>query len=100
MRGIKFKDCDCFPKIIPKNFNYEKKFDENLKKRFSNAYKFSNHDINKFILLLPDHAYPYECMYLWGKFDKTLLPEKEDFYSNQNMEGITDEDYPHAKKCL
>ena len=49
---------------------------------------------------MPDHAYPYECMYVWEKFDKTLLPEKEDFYSNQNMEGITDEDYPHAKKCL
>ena len=28
-----------------------KKKDENLKKRFANTYKLSNHDINKFILL-------------------------------------------------
>ena len=25
---------------------YQKKFDENLKKRFANTYKFSNYDIN------------------------------------------------------
>ena len=32
--------------------NYLKKSDENLKKRFTNTYTFSNHDIDKFILLL------------------------------------------------
>ena len=26
----------------------------------------------------------------WEKFIETLLPEKEDFYSNPNMEGIND----------
>ena len=34
------------------NKNYQKKFDEDLSKRFSNVYKFVNYDINKFILLL------------------------------------------------
>ena len=29
--------------------NYQKNFDENLKKRFVNTYKFSNHDNNKLI---------------------------------------------------
>ena len=30
---------------------YQRKFDEDLRKRFVNTYKFSNHDINRFILL-------------------------------------------------
>ena len=25
----------------------------------------------------------------WERFDRTLLPDKEDFYSNLNMEDIT-----------
>ena len=32
------------------------------------------------------------------KFNKTSLPEKEDFYSHLNMEDITDADYAHAKR--
>ena len=60
----KYKYCDCFLKYI--NFkddlkeykclccnkNYQQKFDERLKERFLNTYKFSKHDNNKFILLL------------------------------------------------
>ena len=45
--------------------NYKKRFDEKLKKRFVNTYKFSNHDINKFILLLRKGIYPYEYMLDW-----------------------------------
>ena len=33
----------------------------------------------------------------WEKFNETSLPEKEDFYSHLNIEGITDADYVHAK---
>ena len=29
---------------------------------------------------------------------KTSLPKKEEFYSNLNMEDITDADYKHAKR--
>ena len=36
----------------------KKKIDENLKKQFVNTYKFSNHNINKFILLFRKGAYP------------------------------------------
>ena len=36
----------------------------------------------------------------WNKFDETLLPNKEYFYSSLKMEGITDVDYRHAKKVF
>ena len=31
------------------------------------------------------------------RFNETSLPKKEAFYSNLNMEDITDVDYKHAK---
>ena len=34
----------------------------------------------------------------WEKLNETTLPEKEQFYSNLNMEDITDADYMHAKR--
>ena len=43
-------------------------------------------------------VYPSEYMGDWEKFNKTSLPEKEDFYSNLNMEGITGADYAQAKR--
>ena len=33
----------------------------------------------------------------WGKFDETTLPPKEAFYSDLNLENISDEDYAHAQ---
>ena len=32
------------------------------------------------------------------RFDEELLPDKEVFYINLNMENITDVDYRHTKK--
>ena len=55
-------------------------------------YKFSHHVINKFILLLEKVVDPYEYMDDWEKFNKTSLPEKEDFYSCLKIEDITDVD--------
>ena len=80
------------------NKNYQHKFDEKLKERFFNTYKFSNLDNNTFVLLLQKSVYPGEYMDDWEKFDETSLPEKEDFYSHLNMEDITDADYVHAKR--
>ena len=77
--------------------NCHKKFVEKLKELFFNTYKLSDHDINKFILLLQKGVYPYKYMDDWEKFE-TSLPEKEDFYSHLNMEDITDADYTHAKR--
>ena len=34
----------------------------------------------------------------WEKIDQTSLPEKEEFYSNLNMEDITDANCMHEKR--
>ena len=69
---IKCKDCDCFLehesvkgnlikyKCFSCNKDYSNKLDEKLKKKFKNTFKFSNNDINEFILLLRKSVYPYE----------------------------------------
>ena len=50
------------------------------------------------ILLLRKDVFPYDCMDEWEKFNKTSLTEKEEFYSNLNMEVITNSDYLHTKR--
>ena len=94
---IQCKDCSCFLeygsvnvnfikyKCLSCNKNYSNKIDEKLQKRFKNTFKFSNNDINKFILLLRKGVYPYEYMDYWEKFNETTLPEKEESYNNLNM---------------
>ena len=34
----------------------------------------------------------------WEKFDETTAPPKEAFYSQLNLEDISDADYAHAQK--
>ena len=80
--------------------NYEKDFNKDLIERLANIYEFCNGDLNKFILLLTKGVYPYEYMDSWQKFDETTLPDKEAFYSNLNMEDITDVDYRHGIKVF
>ena len=58
--------------------------------------QFSNH--NNFILLLQKCVYPYEYTADWKKFDKTSLPEEENFLSKLNMQDITDADYAQIKR--
>ena len=67
---IKYKCLSC-------NKDYSNKLDEKLKKRFKNTFKFSNNDINRFILLLRKGFYPYEYMKTFPnkKFNETTLPE-------------------------
>ena len=77
--------------------NYEKNFNKELIQRFANTYEFCNGDLNKFILLLRKGVYPYEYMDSWQRFDETSLSDKEAFYSNLNMEDITDANYRHGK---
>ena len=79
--------------------NYEKDFNKDLIQRFANTYSFCKYN-DKFILLLRKGVYPYEYMDNWERFNETLLPNKENFYSNLNMEDITDTDYRHANKVF
>ena len=68
--------------------NYKKDFNKELIKRFANTYSFCNKDLNKFILLLRQGVYPYEYMDNWERFNNLLLPNKDAFYSNLNVEDI------------
>ena len=67
--GIKYKDCKLKIRLNIKlklisfiylcwDETFQKVFYVDLKKRFANTYNFSNHDINKFILLLQKGVYP------------------------------------------
>ena len=87
-------------KCLSFNKDYSNKLDEKLKKRFKNTVKFSDNDIKKFILLLRKGVYPDEYMNEWKKFNETTLPENEQFYSNLNIEDITDANYMHAKEFV
>ena len=49
-------------------------------------------------LLSRKGVYPYEYMDSLEKLKETKLPPKEAFYFRLNDEGISDEDYTHARK--
>ena len=67
-------------------------------KHFPALKNFCNGDLNKFILLLRKGFYPYEYMDSWERFDENTIPTKGVFYSELNLEGISDADYEHVKK--
>ena len=69
-----------------------------LIEKFLNTCQLCNNDLNKFDLLLRKGVYSYEYMDRWKKFKEDKLPDKESFYSELNIEHITDEDYAHAQK--
>ena len=69
-----------------------------LIEKFPGIYQFCNGNLSKFVLLVRKGVYPYEYMDSWEKFDENTLPPKKDFYSNLNLENISDEDYVHAQK--
>ena len=77
---------------------YSNKLNEKLKQWFGKIFKVSATGINKFILLLRKGAYPDEYMDDLKKFNETALLEKEEFYSNMNMEDITDAYYMDARR--
>ena len=100
-------------KLLLKCFNcniyYKKKFNNDFIKKFKNAYSFCNDDtaepssserINKFVLLLRKGVYPHENVDNWERFSEISLPSKKDFYSNLNMEDISDIDYRHANNVF
>ena len=89
---IKCKDCDCFLeyecvkgnsikyKCPSCNENYSNKLDEELKKRFKNTLKFSNNDINRFILLLRKGVCSDQYINERKKTNETSLPAYYCYY--------------------
>ena len=67
-------------------------------KKFPILYQFCKGDLNKFFLLLGKGYYPYEDADSWEKIDETTIPPTEIFYSELNLEGISDADYVHVQK--
>ena len=86
--NYKYKECK---KLYTKSTN---KSIEN----FPALYKFCYDDHNKFFLLLRKGIYPYEYIDSWKRFDENTILPKEAFYSELNLENITDKDYEHVKK--
>ena len=79
---------------------YRKKFNKELIKRLASTREFCNNDLNKFELLLRQGVYPYGYADTWERFSKISLPSKKDFYSNLNMEDISDINYRHANNVF
>ena len=94
------KDEKLFFRCFSCRKNYEKDFNKDFIQRFPNIYEFCNGDLNKYISLLRKGVYHYEYMNSWQRFDETSLPDKGAFYSNLNMEDITDVDYRHGKRVF
>ena len=65
---------------------------------FNNVKRYYADD--KLSLLTKKGIYPYEYMNSPEKLKGTQLPPKEAFYSTLYNEGISDENYAHAKKVL
>ena len=87
--------------------------------RFIDSFKFMSDSLESLVNNLPDDGfnnlegcykgeklslvkrkgvYPYEYMDSLERFKENKLPSKEAFYSRLAGEGISDEDYEHAKK--
>ena len=66
-------------KSLSYNKDYLEKLEEKFKKWFKNIFKFSNNDINKFVLLLRKSVYPYEYIDEWKKFDETDCLKENNF---------------------
>ena len=75
-----------------------KKSIDELTKTFSSICQFCKGDLNKFVLLLRKGVYPYKYMDSWEKFNENTLPPNEAFYSNLNLEDISEEDCIRAQK--
>ena len=70
-----------------------------LIENFPNTYQFCEGNLNIFIMLLEEKGvYPYEYMDNLEKFNETSFPSKKAFYSELNLENITDKDYARANK--
>ena len=63
---------------------------------FNNLKRYYTGD--KLSLVMRKGVYPHEYMDSLERLKETQLPPREAFYSRLNDEGISDEDYAHARK--
>ena len=92
IREFIFKYCNCFleymnfkydlieSRCLSCNKNYQHDFGVKLNEQNINIYKFSNHDKNKFNLLLQKSDYPYEYMDDWEKFNEKHHYQKKKLF--------------------
>ena len=66
--------------------------------RFSNTYKLSDNNIEKFKLLLRKGVYPYEYMRSWKNVKEPVPLDRKYYYSEFNDTNISDDDLEHVKK--
>ena len=70
-----------------------------LTENFPSTYQFFKDNLNRFVMLLGGNGvYPYEYMDNREKFNETSFPPKKAFYSELNLEDITDKDYAYVQK--
>ena len=80
----------------------ESKVIENIKNKFTHTITQLNYnDVDKsreeLFLLIQKGVYPYDYMNDFNKFNDTMLPSHESFYSKLNKSNIDKEDYERAK---
>ena len=66
------------------------------KEKFKDTRKFFTS--NQFELMLRKGVYPYEYMITLDRLNETELPSIDKFFSKLSGEGISNEDYEHAKR--
>ena len=76
--------------------SYSKLSSESIK-NFPTLYKFCNGYLDNFFLLLRKGVYPCEYIDSRKEFNENTIP-KEAFYSELNLESISNADYEHVKK--
>ena len=70
----------------------------NLAKGHHKFWGFEEYSDKQCELLIRKEIYPYEYMNSWDRFNETKLPNKQAFYSNLNMSGVSDKEYEHTCK--
>ena len=93
--GFKNRRLNCKCKECKKS--YTRLANESIK-NFPTLHKFCNGDVDKCFLLLRKSIYYYEYIDSRKKLNENTIPPKEAFYSELNLEGISDADYDHVKK--
>ena len=79
--------------VVLSNLNYKMQ----RMQRISSVYQYCGGDLNNCVLLVRKGVYPYKYMDSWDIFDETLLPPEKAFYSELNLDNISDKDYNHSQ---